>query len=120
MAQFCIRVILSRTSNERFPYSAANTLHDFELVGVDHFDLSLIANKCCYADVCQWRAQLYVVWPKLSCGAPFFKCVTGIQEPCDRRPHIESGALAKLPKHKASVVKVTRFGPGHITMRSVE
>ena len=33
-------------SNVSFSHFAANTLHNFELVGIDHLDLGLIANKC--------------------------------------------------------------------------
>lgn len=98
-------------SNVSLSYFAANTLHDVELVGIDHLDLGFIANKCCNADVCQRRAQLHIVRPKFPCGTPFFQCVTGIEEPCDRRIQIEAGALTQFPKQEAAVVKVSGLGP---------
>src|SRR6266508_1679854 len=73
------RIKKDASSNPYLSNSTTNGLDDFQFVGVDDLDLGFVANESRNSHVRQRRAELYIIWAKLSNAAPFLQRVTGIE-----------------------------------------
>src|SRR5436309_13084105 len=98
----------------------ANGLENFHFVGVDDLDFSFVANERRNAHVRQRRAELYIVWAKLSNAAPFLERVTGVEQRSDWRFGIETRRRTEFFEQERPISEPSCFRPRHITVHSVE